>query len=66
MCQDSKLIEQNLPHIWSVIKYLNSEELLEQVSEFTSMPKLYGDNELSGGGLHLIKKGGPFKTTCRF
>ena len=66
MCQDSKLIEQNLPHIWSVIKYLNSEELLEQVSEFTSMPKLYGDNELSGGGLHLIKRGGHLKLHVDF
>jgi Rps23 Pro-64 3,4-dihydroxylase Tpa1-like proline 4-hydroxylase len=66
MCQDSSIIKQNLPYIWSVIEYLNSEELLEQVSEFTSMPQLYGDNELSGGGLHLIKQGGHLKLHVDF
>ena len=66
MCQDPKLIEQNTPNIWAVIKYLNGKELLDQVSKFTSMPKLYGDNKLSGGGLHLIKRGGHLKLHVDF
>ena len=58
MCQDSKLIEENLPAIDKFIKYLNSEEFLSQVSDLTGIPNLIGDNELAGGGLHQIVNGG--------
>ena len=40
MCQDSKLIEQNLPHIWSVIKYLNSEVDKEIKKQFPKNKKV--------------------------
>jgi len=65
MCQDPDKIK-TLPNIWSTIEFLNSSKFLEDVSKFTDMPTLYGDNEFSGGGLHLIKRGGHLKLHVDF
>ena len=65
MCQDASKIK-TLTNIWETIEFLNSESFLKDVSEFTNMPKLYGDDKLSGGGLHLMKRGGHLKLHVDF
>lgn len=58
MCQDPVRIAQELPNIDRFIKYLNSDDFLDQISELTGIPNLIGDNNLAGGGLHQITNGG--------
>ena len=65
MCQDRKLIKK-LPNIDRLIDELNGTEFLTDLSTITDMPKLYGDSELSGGGIHQIKKGGFLKLHVDF
>lgn len=46
------------PEMLSILKYLNSEEMLDFLRHITGIPDLIGDDTFSGGGGHLIPVNG--------
>jgi len=65
MCQDYKELAK-YPHLKKIIDYFNSNKFLSILEKETGIPNLISDNDLSGGGLHLIGNGGFLKVHADF
>jgi len=65
MCQDPDALA-TIPEIKNVIDTLNGTEFLSQLECITTMPNLYSDKSLSGGGLHQLNNGGFLKLHVDF
>ena len=65
MCQDQSLIDK-LPNINNLIKYLNSSYFCGILSSIFEIPNLVSDDDLAGGGLHMIGDGGFLKVHADF
>ena len=65
MCQDQSLIEK-LPNINNLIKYLNSSYFCSILSSIFGIQNLVSDDDLAGGGLHMIGSGGFLKVHADF
>lgn len=59
-------IDENSGNVHKVLKYLNSTEFIEFLSELTEIPDLIGDDNYNGGGVHLIPKGGKLNVHIDF
>jgi Rps23 Pro-64 3,4-dihydroxylase Tpa1-like proline 4-hydroxylase len=51
-------IDRIPPYLQKVIKTLNSDEFIQQLSVLTGIPGLKADPSLEGGGLHQSQRGG--------
>ena len=65
MCQDQFLIRK-LPNTYNLIKYLNSSYFCRILSSIFEIPNLIGDEDLAGGGLHMIGDGGFLRVHADF
>jgi len=65
MCQDQSLIDK-LPNINNLIKYLNSSYFCGILSSIFEIPNLVSDDDLAGGGLHMIGNGGFLRVHADF
>ena len=65
MCQDQFLIRK-LPNTYNLIKYLNSSYFCRILSSILEIPNLIGDEDLAGGGLHMIGDGGFLRVHADF
>lgn len=65
MCQDQNLIQQ-LPNINNLIKYLNSSYFCSILGSIFKIRNLVSDDDLAGGGLHMIGSGGFLKVHADF
>lgn len=65
MCQDKSLIEK-LSNISNLIKYLNSSYFCGILGSIFEIPNLVSDDDLAGGGLHMIGDGGFLKVHADF
>ena len=65
MCQDQSLIDK-LPNINNLIKYLNSSYFCSILSSIFGIQNLVSDDDLAGGGLHMIGDGGFLRVHADF
>ena len=65
MCQDYEELSK-YPHLKKIIDYFNSDKFLSILEKETGIQNLISDNDLSGGGLHLIGNGGFLKVHADF
>ena len=65
MCQEPNLITK-LPNINKLIKYLNSSYFCGILGSIFKIPNLISDDDLAGGGLHMIGSGGFLKVHADF
>ena len=65
MCQDKSLIEK-LSNISNLIKYLNSSYFCGILGSIFEISNLVSDDDLAGGGLHMIGDGGFLKVHADF
>jgi|LauGreDrversion4_2_1035121.scaffolds.fasta_scaffold106400_4 Rps23 Pro-64 3,4-dihydroxylase Tpa1-like proline 4-hydroxylase len=52
------IMKDKLPHTSLILDYLNSQEMLDFLSELTGIPNLISDPAFHGGGVHKINTGG--------
>jgi len=65
MCQDKNLLSK-LKNTYELIEYLNGDYFCRALSFIFGIPNLVSDDDLAGGGLHMIGNGGFLKVHADF